>query len=241
MAALGSLVAGVAHEINTPVGICVTAASRMDTKTTEFVKIFQTPGQMKKTDLTDFLEVTKEGNKILLTNLRRAADLVQSFKRVAVEQSNESKRVFNLKIYLEETILALGPELKNKPYKVHLELEDVEINNHPGAFSQIITNLIINSLIHGFKNKTEGNIHLRTTLKNKVLYMVYSEDGNGMTAEVLGKMYEPFFTTNREGGGSGLGMNIVYNLIVQKIGGKIQAESSPNKGVVFTFEIPTGM
>jgi signal transduction histidine kinase len=237
MAALGNLVAGVAHEINTPVGICVTASSRMLSKTEEFMKIYEN-NQMKRKDLGDFLDIVQEGGKILMTNLRRAADLVQGFKRVAVEQSSENKRVFNLKTYLQETVMALQPELKNKPYQIDLDLGEIEINNYPGAFSQIITNLVMNSLIHGFKGLDHGVIKIKTFTRNKYLIMTYSDDGNGMTPEILNKIYEPFFTTNREGGGSGLGMNIVYNLAVQKLGGKLNAESSPNKGVTFTFEIP---
>jgi C4-dicarboxylate-specific signal transduction histidine kinase len=121
MAALGGLVAGVAHEINTPIGICVTAASRLDSKTKEFSNLMEL-GQIKKKDLTDYLSISQEGMKILLTNLQRAADLVQGFKRVAVEQSAETKRVFELKEYLEETVMALRPELKNKPFQIILEL-----------------------------------------------------------------------------------------------------------------------
>jgi len=238
MAALGNLVAGVAHEINTPVGICVTAASRVDSKTQEFIKILES-GLMQRKHMTDFLEVATEGSKILLTNSRRAADLVQSFKRVAVEQSIEQKQTFNLKTYIEETILSLRPELKNKPYIVHLELDEIDIDSYAGAFSQILTNFIMNSLIHAFKGRETGNMRIKTMMRNRNLVLTYSDDGNGMTPEVLEKIYEPFFTTNRAGGGSGLGMNIVYNLVAQKLGGKLSVESAVGKGVTFTIEVPT--
>jgi signal transduction histidine kinase len=240
MAALGNLVAGVAHEINTPVGICVTAASRLDSKTKEFAEVFGA-GQMKRKDLSDFLATTEEGMKILMNNLTRAADLVQGFKRVAVEQSSETKRVFELKTYLEETILALKPEFKNKPFEIVLDAETIEINSYAGAFSQILTNLVMNSLIHGFKGRDKGQIVIQTRTRNKNLIMTYTEDGNGMSKEILSQIYEPFFTTNRDGGGTGLGMNIVYNLAAQKLGGKLNAESEPGKGVKFTFEIPLNM
>ncbi|TAE70607.1 MAG: hypothetical protein EAZ85_11685 [Bacteroidetes bacterium] len=240
MAALGNLVAGVAHEINTPVGICVTAASRLDSKTKELNNLMES-GQMKKKDLSDFIATSQEGMKILLTNLQRAADLVQGFKRVAVEQSIETKRTFELKKYLEETIMSLRPELKNKPYQIELDLEDIQINSFAGGFSQILTNLIMNSIIHGFKGRENGIIKIETKQKNKSVIFVYSDNGNGMTPEVQAKIYEPFFTTNRENGGSGLGMNIVYNLAVQKLGGKLTLESEENKGVRFTFEIPLGV
>ena len=238
MAALGNLVAGVAHEINTPVGICVTAASRLDSKTKEFKGLFQA-GQVKKKNLVEYLETNEQGNKIILSNLTRAADLVQGFKRVAVEQSSETKRIFNLKTYLEETILALNPEFKNKPYNIILDAQDdIEINSFAGAFSQIITNLVMNSLIHGFKDKEGGEIKITVHTRYDNLYMTYSDNGNGMSDEVKEKIFEPFYTTNRDGGGTGLGMNIVYNLVVQKLGGKLNLESILGKGVLFTFEIP---
>jgi signal transduction histidine kinase len=237
MAALGSLVAGVAHEINTPVGVCVTAASRLETKTNGFDKLF-VEGKMKKSDVKDYLETAKEGNKILMTNLRRAADLVQSFKSIAVEQTSENRRLFNLKTYLEETILSLKPEFKNKPYQIELDSEDIEIISFAGPFSQIITNLVMNSLIHAFKGRESGLIKIKTQQNSKHVTINYSDNGNGMTPEVLERLYEPFFTTNREGGGSGLGMNIVYNLTVQKLGGKMNVRSQPGQGVHFTFEFP---
>ncbi|MCS6822570.1 MAG: ATP-binding protein [Microscillaceae bacterium] len=237
MAALGNLVAGVAHEINTPVGICVTASSRMDSKTRQFKELYAA-GAMKRKDLEEYLETMSEGNQILLTNLRRAAELVQSFKRVAVEQTSETKRVFNLKSYLQETLIALQPELKGKPYVVHLDCEDIEIDSYAGVFSQILTNLIMNSLIHAFKGRTEGNMWIEARKQGNRLLMKYRDDGIGMPPEVLAKIYEPFFTTNREGGGSGLGMHIVYNLVVQKLNGKIQAESEVGKGVTFYFDLP---
>ncbi|MEO1653576.1 MAG: ATP-binding protein, partial [Bacteroidota bacterium] len=238
MAALGNLVAGVAHEINTPVGICVTAASRLDSKTKELKSLYK-EGKMKRKNLEDFLEVNQEGNQIILSNLTRAADLVQGFKRVAVEQSSENKRVFNLKTYLEETVLALNPEFKNKPYKIELDAEEeIEINSYAGAFSQIITNLAMNSLIHGFRDKEAGTIGIKARKNGQFLELIYHDDGNGMTEEVKNKIFEPFFTTNRDGGGTGLGMNIVYNLTVQKLGGKLALESELGEGTRFTFEIP---
>lgn len=238
MAALGNLVAGVAHEINTPVGICVTAASRLDSKTQDFIELYKA-GNMKRTDLQNYLKTSHEGSKILMTNLKRAASLVQSFKSVAVKQSSEEERIFNLKTYVEETLMALQPELKNKPYKLEFEAEDdIMIKSHPGAFSQIITNLVMNSLIHGFKNREEGKITLKAQTKNKELIFTYQDDGNGMPPDIAQRVYEPFFTTNRDGGGSGLGMNIVYNLVSQKLGGKLNLDTAEGKGVKFTITLP---
>lgn len=238
MAALGNLVAGVAHEINTPVGICVTAASKLDTKTQSFKNLYA-EGKMKRKDLNDFIALSDQGSKIILTNARRAADLVQGFKRVAVEQSSENRRSFNVKEYMEETIMALKPEFKNKPYRIKLDIEPgLEINSYPGAFSQIITNLVMNSLIHGFKDRDQGEIKIKVRQQYNYVLLTYTDNGKGMSEEVKKNIYEPFFTTNRDEGGTGLGMNIVYNLIAQKLGGKIHLVSAPNKGVFFTIEIP---
>lgn len=238
MAALGNLVAGVAHEINTPVGICVTAASRLDSKTQDFIELYKA-GNMKRTDLQNYLKTSLEGSKILMTNLKRAASLVQSFKSVAVKQSSEEERIFNLKTYIEETLMALQPELKNKPYILEFESEeDIMIKSHPGAFSQVITNFVMNSLIHGFKGKDEGTITLKAETKNKELIFTYQDNGNGMPPDIAQRIYEPFFTTNRDGGGSGLGMNIVYNLVSQKLGGTLNLKTSEGQGVKFTITLP---
>ncbi len=238
MAALGNLVAGVAHEINTPVGICVTAASRLDSKTQNFQSLYQ-GGKMKRKDLSEYLDTVEQGNRIIVTNLKRAADLVQGFKRVAVEQSSEDRRVFNLKEYLEETIMALNPEFKNKPYAVSLDADDnLEINSYAGAYSQIVTNLVMNSLIHGFKGREKGEIRMKARKEYNTLIFEYTDNGNGMSEEIKNRVFEPFFTTNRDGGGTGLGMNILYNLVVQKLGGKIDLNSKLGQGVHFKFEIP---
>lgn len=237
MASLGNLVAGVAHEINTPVGIGVTAASRLDSKTKEFLEVYKS-GKMKRTDLEKFLSTNQEGTKIILNNLDRAAKLVQGFKRVAVGQSNEEKQKFNLKTYIEETLLALQPKLKNKPYELKVNLEELYVESYAGAYSQIITNLVMNSIIHGFKGKDQGIITLDVTKQGGRLKMVYSDDGNGIAPEIRDKVFDPFVTTNREGGGTGLGMNILYNLVVQKLKGKVDFKSEVDQGVTFIFNLP---
>lgn len=237
MASLGNLVAGVAHEINTPVGIGVTAASRLGSKTKEFAGVYKA-GKMKRTDLEKFLNMNLEGTKIILNNLNRAAKLVQGFKQVAVGQSNEEKQKFNLKTYVEDTIIALQPNLKSKPFKLDVELDDLIIESFSGAYSQIITNLVMNSVIHGFKGKEQGNMSLSIKGEGDRLKMIYSDDGNGIAPEIIDKVFDPFVTTNRENGGTGLGMNILYNLVVQKLKGKVEFQTEVDQGVTFTFDLP---
>lgn len=237
MASLGNLVAGVAHEINTPVGIGVTAASRLDSKTKEFAEVYK-GGKMKRTDLEKFLNTSQEGTKIILNNLDRAAKLVQGFKQVAVGQSNEEKQKFNLKVYLEDTLIALQPKLKNKPYELDVSLEDLTIESYSGAYSQIVTNLVMNSIIHGFKGKDQGKMSLSVKAEGDRIKMVYGDDGNGIAPEIIDKVFDPFVTTNREGGGTGLGMNILYNIVVQQLKGKVDFKTAVNEGVTFTFDLP---
>ncbi len=237
MASLGNLVAGVAHEINTPVGIGVTAASRLDSKTKEFSEVYKS-GKMKRTDLEKFLQTNQEGTKIILNNLDRAAKLVQGFKQVAVGQSNEEKQKFNLKVYLEDTLIALQPKLKNKPYTLDVDIDDLTIESYSGAYSQIVTNLVMNSIIHGFKDREEGKISLSVKANGDRVKMVYSDDGNGIAPEIIDKVFDPFVTTNREGGGTGLGMNILYNIVVQQLKGKVEFKTAVNEGVTFVFDLP---
>jgi len=237
MASLGNLVAGVAHEINTPVGIGVTAASRLESKTNDFIELYNSK-KMKKSDLEKFLSTNKEGSKIILNNLNRAAKLVQGFKQVAVGQSNEEKQKFNLKTYIEDTLIALQPKLKNKPYELKVDLDELFIESYSGAYSQIITNLVMNSIIHAFKGRDKGTISLSVKQNGNRLKMTYSDDGNGIAPEILDKVFDPFVTTNREGGGTGLGMNILYNLVVQKLKGKVDFKSGVGEGVTFDFDLP---
>lgn len=238
MAALGRLVAGVAHEINTPIGIGITAASLLVEKTDRFSQCFKS-GTMKRSDLERFLDVTQQGSHITLTNLNRAAELIQSFKQVAVDQSSESKRVFNLNQYLEEILRQLSPKLKDL-YEVEIECDrEITLNSYPGAFSQIVTNLVINSLVHAYMPEQPGKLTFSIhQAEANLLIFEYADDGQGIPAEHLSKIFEPFFTTKRGQGGSGLGLHIVYNLVTQKLDGTIYCESQPKQGTRFIMKLP---
>ncbi|PIE34554.1 hybrid sensor histidine kinase/response regulator [candidate division KSB3 bacterium] len=240
LAALGGLVAGVAHEINTPIGIGVTAASHLSLKTTDLEKIYHS-GSMRRTDLERYLKTAQESSNMILSNLYRAAELIKSFKQVSVSQSSQEYRTFRLKEYIHDVLLSLGPKLKaaSPHITVHCP-NDLEITSYPGAYSQILTNFIMNSLIHGFdETQQQREIIIRLAVYGETLQLQYSDNGKGIAPEHQLKIFDPFFTTR--GGqqkGSGLGMFIVYNLVTQQLHGSINCESAPSQGVMFQIEVP---
>lgn len=236
MAYLGSLVAGVAHEINTPVGIGITAASFLEQKCRDIHALCNTGG-MKKSDLIAFIEVARESSEMVLNNLQRAAELIRSFKQVAVDQSNEEKRRFNVHEYIKYLFKSLHHRLKKTKIIVSTECpEDLQYFGLPGVLSQIITNLVENSLIHGFDEDEEGQIHLRVEPFEGKIRFTYSDTGRGISGDSIKHIFEPFFTTARNKGGSGLGLHIVYNLVTQTLGGSIDCQSTPGNGVSFIME-----
>jgi signal transduction histidine kinase len=238
MSALGRLVAGVAHEINTPIGIGVTAISYLEQRTKEFSMLYD-QNRMKKSDLESFVKLSQETVGMVHTNLRRASELVKSFKQVSVDQSNEEKRTFRLLDYIEDTLRSLQPTIKKtKQRTVVIGDHDLEVTTYPGAVSQIVTNLVMNSLIHAYDPDNEGYMIVNIQRNDDRLIIQYADDGNGMPEEVAEKIFEPFFTTNRSRGGTGLGMHIVYNLVTQKLGGTIQCSSVPGRGTTFILEFP---
>ena len=238
MAALGELVAGVAHEINTPIGIGVTAASFLDAKTNEFEKIYKS-GDLKKSELESHLKVLKDISSTILINMEKAGELISSFKQIAVDQSNEKPRIFNLNNYIEGVLLSLKPKFQDTDHTIETSCsDDIEIKSFPGAFYQIVNNLILNSLFHGFKNMDKGRIDMLFNLKKNYLHFIYKDNGIGMDSDQCMKIFDPFYTTMRGQGGTGLGMSIVFNLITQTLKGSIECESSEKNGVKFEIKIP---
>lgn len=238
LAALGSIVAGVAHEINTPLGVGITGISFLEDLNSELRQKLS-EGSLTKDDLKKFVESVNESIEMTSLNLYRAAELIKSFKKLAVDQSNDIKTEFNFKESINTVLISLKHEYKRPNHKIINRCpDDIFINSYPGDFMQIFTNLIINSINHGFINKENGNIDISVALEDNSLKIIYTDDGVGITKENLNKIYDPFFTTNRQGGGSGLGLNIVYNLITQKLKGRITCESNPGEGVKFIIDIP---
>jgi PAS domain S-box-containing protein len=238
MAALGEMVAGVAHEINTPIGIGVTAASFLDEKTQQVQNMFD-KGELKKSDLLNYINLAVISSNSILINLKRAADLVKSFKQVAVDQSSQELRKFNVMEYMDDILLSLRPKLKRTNHIITIDChKDLEIKNYPGAFSQIFTNLIVNSVIHGFERIDKGTITIEFEISEEDLIIKYSDNGRGIAKSKMNKIYEPFYSTKKKQGGTGLGLNIVYNLITQKLKGSIFCDSIQHSHTTFLMKIP---
>jgi signal transduction histidine kinase len=238
LASLGSLVAGVAHEINTPVGVGVTAASTLQ-DWAQRVQQQQANATLTRSELDRFLAVAGESTQILLKNLQRAADLIQSFKQVAVDQSSGERRRFEVRAYIDEVLLSLAPKLNRTPHKVTVECPAaLVVDSYPGALAQILTNFISNSLAHAFPAGRTGAIRITVAEDQGWIVLRYADDGVGIPPENLGRIYDPFFTTRRGSGGSGLGMHIVYNLVTQMLGGTISATSAAGQGAVFEVRFP---
>ena len=238
MAGLGTLVAGVAHEINTPLGVAITAITYLEDLRSKLDKKYN-EDKITRDDLEVFLSNSDEVIGMIINNLIRASNLIVSFKQVSVDQTTEAKRTFDVKIYLEELLLSLHPKLKQVNQKVTIICkEHCRINSFPGAFSQLITNFIMNSLKHAYEPKDEGQIIIKINKNAHLLEIEYSDDGLGMTTAVKEKIFEPFFTTKRTDGGTGLGLHIVYNIVTLQLEGQITCYSEPDKGTRFIVEIP---
>ena len=238
MASLGGLVAGIAHEINTPIGIGVTAASTLDEKTAEFDAIYRR-GQMKRSQLDSFLDTALQSSSMILRNLDRAAELIDSFKQVAVDQSSESQRAFQLEPYLQEILITLKPKLKQTNHQIVITGDsDLTLQTYPGVLSQILTNLILNSVIHAYEPATSGVITIDFKRQGDWVKLIYADDGRGISASNLQQIFEPFFTTKRGQGGSGLGLHLVYNLVTQKLQGTIDCQSELGRGTTFELNFP---
>ena len=237
MAALGGLVAGVAHEINTPVGNGITGITHLLDSTKLILEKYKL-NNITEEEFETYLNTCIDLSSMININLQKTAHLVKSFKQVAVDQSTEEKRTFNLKEYLEEVLFSLSPIIKKTEVSILLNCgENILITSYPGAFSQVISNLVINSIRHAYKEKETGTISIDIAKDTDYLNIVYTDDGCGITKENIEKIFDPFFTTNRHAGGTGLGLNIIQNIIVKNLNGTIRCQSKVNEGVEFTIRI----
>ena len=239
LAALGSLVAGVAHELNTPIGNSVTVGSTLQHQVNDLADAF-TKGELRRSTLLVFTENAKRGTDILMRALSRASELIGSFKRVAVDQSSDQRRCFDLQTTLREVCLTLEPMYKSTPFDLTLALPDeIEMDSFPGALGQLITNFVSNALQHGFEGRSSGQMHVRAVADGPDhVTLQFSDDGIGMSQGTLNRVFDPFFTTKLGQGGSGLGMNIVYNIVHEVLGGSIEIASSPDAGTLITVRLP---
>ncbi|WP_152966043.1 sensor histidine kinase [Pseudobacteroides cellulosolvens] len=238
MTATGRLVAGIAHEINTPIGIVLTASSHLNNKTEEFTSLVHSD-HIKKSQLVDYADMCVKTTEIIQINLKRAAKLVSSFKQVTVDQVSEEKRPFYVKEYFEMIVFSLQPQFKKTRLVINLECDpSLMIDSFPGAFSQILTNFLMNSLLHAYGEDDEGIIKIEFKKEESMFILIYSDDGQGIREDDLGKIFDPFFTTKGWGVGTGLGLNIVYNIVTKMLRGSIVCESTVGDGVTFIIDFP---
>ncbi|MBF0603741.1 MAG: PAS domain S-box protein [Nitrospirae bacterium] len=238
MAALGGMVAGIAHEINTPIGIGFTSATYLKNRTQSLREIIDSD-EMTYEKMYDYLDVATESSSLIEANLRRASELIKSFKMVAVDQTSQEVRGIDLKQYIDEIILSLRPKFRNTKYGVVVNCADGQhLETYPGAISQILTNLVMNSLIHGFEGLDEGKIVIDACIRENQVVLTYRDNGRGMNGEGVKRLFEPFFTTRRGRGGSGLGMHMVYNLVTQTLQGSISCQSAIGEGTVCVIQFP---
>jgi len=239
MASLGRLVAGFAHELNTPIGVAVGTASTLQNKAKFLTELLEEE-EVDEDDLVSALETIDQAATLTLSNLRRASRLVSSFKRTAVDQTSEDVRQFDVKFTIEDVINTLHNQFKRTAIEIQLDCpKDLLIYSIPGSLEQIVTNLMMNSLVHGFEDgKQAGHILILVRLEEARLHIEYLDTGKGIAADALEKIFEPFFTTHRAHGGSGLGMYISYNLVTSQLNGTMTCESTIGKGVSFQIEFP---
>jgi signal transduction histidine kinase/ligand-binding sensor domain-containing protein len=238
MASLGQLVAGVAHEINTPVGIAITAASHLQELAAEGnAKLAD--NRLTRADLARWKEEVEEASRLILGSLTRAGTLIASFKQVSVDQSSGQRRRFRLREFLGEVQTALQPTLRRTPHQLAIHCEDrIELDSYPGALFQILTNLINNTIMHAFADGQSGEMRIDATIADGVVELRFSDTGRGMDADVANRAFDPFFTTRRGSGGSGLGLHVVHNLVTQLLAGDIELKTAPGAGTTFVLRFP---
>lgn len=240
LAALGGLVAGVAHEVNTPVGIMVSAASFLDDRTRAIDRL-RAQQNLSAEELENYLADAEESSRLLLSNARRTAHLINNFKQLATDQLREERRWFNLRDYIEETLASLRSKLKATRIEVRVDCPaDLRLYSQPGPFAQVLTNLLLNSLTHAYRPEQYGMISIAVepdeTGGNVKIH--FTDDGCGMPESVRSRVFEPFFTTRRHQGGTGLGLHLVYTIVTQKLSGSIAVDSEPGHGTRFILRLP---
>lgn len=243
MAALGALVAGVAHEINTPIGSALTAATAFADRARQFQAIAG-GGSIRRQDIDRFVDSALQVSGFMQVNIRRASELISSFKQIAVDQTSDQRRRFRMAQCLDDVFHSLQPRMRKASVAYHLDCpEELELDSYPGAIAQVLTNLVMNALVHAFA-KSDGRIAVTVAPvaggapDAAALELIVADDGCGIPAEIRPRVFDPFFTTRRGLGGSGLGLHIVYNLVTQRLGGTIQVEERAGGGALFRMGMP---
>lgn len=245
LASLGSLVAGVAHELNTPIGVAVTVSSSLEEKRKALIGVLGSGG-LKRSVLDAFLADVQQAGQLLTQNLERAASLVRSFKQVAVDRAGTHRRTFDLAQTADEVLASLRPSLRGRGITLVNDIPPgVSLDSYPGALGQVITNLVNNAALHAFAEDApvpevgrRVHLELREAAVGQILLRV-ADNGMGMGPDTLGRIFEPFFTTRLGQGGSGLGMSIVRNIVIGLLGGNLQVRSEPGQGTRIDIQLPT--
>ena len=240
LAALGGLVAGVAHEVNNPIGISLTVASSFARRAETFEAELKSDTQLRRSQLEEFVRNSRDAAQQLVANLHRAGELIQSFKQVAVDRSRAERRQFSLGEATDQIIASLRPVLKKAPITLSVEVpEGLMIDSYPGAYGQILTNLFLNAANHAFADGRAGAITISARPRgNDDVEIIFTDNGAGMTPDVQRQAFDPFFTTRRNEGGTGLGLHIVYNLVTQQLGGRMMLDSRLGQGTTFRIIMP---
>ncbi|WP_028102952.1 sensor histidine kinase [Pseudoduganella violaceinigra] len=239
LAALGAIVAAVAHELNTPIGNCMTVASTLEDNVVSFERAISTHTALKRSQLDEYLKVSRTASQLMLRGLQRAAELVANFKQVAVDHTSSQRRNFELAEIIGGVVQLMNATLNKTPYRVEIDIPPgLWMDSYPGPIDQIVSNLINNSVLHGFQGRASGKMRLRAWRNGTMICLEYSDDGVGMSDEVRQHVFDPFFTTRLGKGGSGLGMNICYNLVTGLLGGTIEAAAGDDGGCIFKLELP---
>jgi signal transduction histidine kinase len=239
MASLGQLVAGVAHEANTPLGVALTANSHLQHQLQQLQQSFAL-GQLKPAALDAFLRSADEAAQMVTRNLERAARLIQNFKQVSVDRTSDGRRRFGLAAFLDELLGSISSLWRKRAIVVEVDCPaDIEVDSFPGALGQVLTNLLQNAVMHAFEGERAGSIRITCRSKDGATAEIdVCDDGGGIDARHLERIFEPFFTTKRNQGGTGLGLHIVYNLVTQKLGGSISVQSEAGNGSRFLLRFP---
>ncbi len=241
LAALGGLVAGVAHEVNTPIGVMLSAATHLKAETQKTHRAYQA-GELSEEGLSDYFATAAQATQLMALNSQRAADLIQSFKQVAVDQTGGERRVFGVASYIDEVLLSLRPHLKKSPIQIHVDCPpELTMDSLPGAFSQVLTNLLMNALTHAFAPEQAGNVVIAVAEEGQHICLTFSDDGKGIAPELHARVFEPFFTTRRANGGSGLGLHIVHSIVTQSLKGTLAFDSKVGEGTIFVLHLPRSL
>lgn len=237
-ATLSTLVAGVSHELGTPIGNSVMSASFMADRSKEMKKGIEA-GQIKRADLTQFISEIMEGTTLLERNLDRAKELIKNFNQVAADQASEQRRRFDLAKAVTEILATLAPTIRKKPHRIVVEIPSgINMDSLPGPIGQVVINLVNNAYLHAFEGRNDGVFTITGTVEGEKVHLLFVDNGLGISAENLERLCQPFFSTKIGRGGTGLGMSIVSNLVKKTLGGSMSIRSTVGVGTTFDISLP---